>query len=426
VARRVVITGLGLLTPVGEGLDATWEALVAGKSGAAPIRGFDASTQATTFACQLDGFDPGRFIGPRLARTLDPFVQYALAASALALEDAGIAAEQPNEQQAERFGVYVGSGLGGVQAIDDACQALSTHGPRRVSPYFVPAAIINLAAGQIAIRHGLRGPNLAPVSACASGAHAIGEAFHVIRRGDADAMLAGAAEAAVTPLGLAGFGAMKALSRRNGEPERASRPFDRERDGFVLAEGAGIIVLEAAERAEQRGARIYAELRGYGLNADAHHITQPRPGGEGAARCIAHALASAGLSAADVDHVNAHGTGTGYNDVCETQAIKSALGPRAREITITANKSMIGHLLGASGSVEVALTALTLARGVVPPTINLDNPDPACDLDYVPHCAREARVEIALCNSFGFGGANACLALSRHGAASAHVRSVAR
>lgn len=410
--RRVVITGLGLLTPLGVGADACWAALLEGRSGAAPISRFDASEHATTFACQLPDYDAEPYINARLLRTLDPFVRHALVAAALAIADAQLP-PPADEQAAERIGVYVGSGLGGVQTLEETCRALHERGPRRVSPYFVPATIVNLAAGQIAIRYDFRGPNLGPVSACASGAHAIGEAFHCLRRGDADVMLAGASEAAVTPLGLAGFNAMKALSRRNDEPQRASRPFDRDRDGFVLGEGAGVLVLETLEHARGRDARIYAELAGYGANADAHHITQPAPGGRGAARCMALALQSAGWSSERVDHINAHGTSTRINDISETKAIKAIFGARAGELTVTANKSMLGHLLGAGGSVEAAVTALTLACGIIPPTINLEEPDPECDLDYVPQVARELAVQAALCNSFGFGGTNACLALSR-------------
>jgi 3-oxoacyl-[acyl-carrier-protein] synthase II len=411
--RRVVITGLGLLTPLGVGKQASWEALCAGTSVARPIERFSVDGQATTFACQLpQTFEPREFLEGRLVRSSDPFVHYALVAAQLALGDAGLEAPA-DELEAERWGAYIGSGLGGLEAFEAASRALVARGPRRVSPYFVPSTIANLAAGQIAIAHGLRGPNLAHVSACASGAHALGDASHVIRRDEADVMLAGASEAAVTPLSLAGFGAMKALSRRNDAPQQASRPFDRQRDGFVLGEGAAVLVLEELERARRRGARIYAELSGFGANADAHHITQPAPEGRGAARCIERALRSARLSPSDIDHVNAHGTSTPFNDIAETQAIKAALGPRAGEIPVSANKSMLGHLLGAGGAVEAAFTALSLAEGVVPPTINLEERDPACDLDYVPGVARELPLRSALCNSFGFGGTNACLALSR-------------
>ncbi|PID39776.1 MAG: beta-ketoacyl-[acyl-carrier-protein] synthase II [Deltaproteobacteria bacterium] len=413
MVRRVVITGVGLLTPLGVGKQASWDALCAGTSVARPITRFATTDLSTRFACQLpEGYEPREYLDGRLVRSTDPFVQQALVAAQLALLDAGL--EVPNDElEAERWGVYVGSGLGGVEAFETASRALVERGPRRVSPYFVPSTIANLAAGQIAIAHGLLGPSFAHVSACASGAHALGDALHTIRRDEADVMLAGASEAAVTPLSLAGFGAMKALSRRNDAPERASRPFAHDRDGFVLGEGAGVLVLEELERARRRGAQLYAEVLGFGATSDAHHITQPAPEGRGAARCISNALRSARIAAADVDHVNAHGTSTPFGDVAETQAIKTALGPRAAEIPITANKSMLGHLLGAGGAVEAAFTALSLAEQLVPPTINLEERDPACDLDYVPQHGRELPLRMALCNSFGFGGTNACLVLSR-------------
>lgn len=410
--RRVVITGLGLLTPLGTGVEASWRALLAGESGASEITRFSTDGMATTFACQLVDFEARDHLDARLVKSTDPFIHYGLVAARLALADAGLDGPA-DEAQAERWGVYVGSGLGGVGSFEANCRVLHERGPRRVSPYFIPSTIINLAAGQIALDHGLLGPNVAHVSACASGAHAVGDAFHVIQRDEADVMLAGASEAAVTPMGLAGFGAMKALSRRNDAPLLASRPFDRDRDGFVLGEGAGVLVCESLDHARRRGARIYAEILGFGATADAFHITQPAPEGRGAARCMRSALRSAKITAKDVDHINAHGTSTYYNDIAEAQAIQTVLGARTHEVPVTANKSMLGHLLGAAGAVETAVAALSLARQVVPPTINLDEPDPLCDLDHVRVSPREAPLRTVLVNSFGFGGANACVVLGR-------------
>jgi 3-oxoacyl-[acyl-carrier-protein] synthase II len=411
VKRRVVVTGIGLVTPVGIGLEESWSALLAGKSGAAPITLFDASEHATRFACEVKDFDPTRWIEKRLAKTLDRFTQFAMATAGMAKEDAGL---EFDEREAERVGVYVGAGLGGILSIEATHAKLLERGPRRgISPYFVPQIIINIASGQISIRYGAKGPNLGQVSACSSSAHSIGDAFRVVERGDADVMFAGGAEATVSPLGIGGFNAMKALSTRNDDPQRASRPFDAERDGFVVAEGSGMIILEELERAKKRGARIYAEVRGYGLNSDAHHITAPSPGGEGAQRCMRMALAGAGIAPDEVTYINAHGTSTKFNDATETAAVKAVFGDHARELAISSTKSMTGHLLGAAGGVETAVAALAVHRGVVPPTINYEHPDPDCDLDYTPNEAREIPVQVAMSNSFGFGGTNACLVLSR-------------
>jgi 3-oxoacyl-[acyl-carrier-protein] synthase II len=393
------------------GTEETWQGLLAGKSGIRPITHFDHSGFATHFAGEVKGFDPTRWVSSREARTIDPFIQYALAAASLAVEDSGIKIEG---EFAERVGCFVGAGLGGVTSIEAACRTLAEKGPRHgISPFFVPMIIVNLAPGQISIRFGAKGPNLSQVSACSTGAHAIGDAFRVIQRGDADAMICGGTEATVTPLGVGGFNSMRALSTRNDAPEQASRPFDRDRDGFVIAEGAGIIVLEELERARKRGAKVYAEVTGYGANADAHHITAPAPEGEGAQRCMKIALKDAGLEPSQIGYINAHGTSTKMNDLNETIAIKKVFGDAARKVMVSSTKSMTGHMLGAAGGVETAICALTLMRGVVPPTINYTTPDPDCDLDYVPNTAREVRVQHVLTNSFGFGGTNACLVLSR-------------
>ena len=410
--RRVVITGLGLVTPVGIGQASTWEALLRGDSGAATISSFDTEGLTTTFACEVKDFDPLRWLEPRLNKTLDRFVQLALVAALLARDDAQL---ELSDELRQHTGVFVGAGFGGMATIEATVRRMVERGPRRgISPYFVPSAIINLAAGQISILLGARGPNLAQVSACSSGAHAVGDAFLAIRRGDAEVMFAGGTEATITPLGVGGFCALKALSQRNHDPARASRPFDAERDGFVMGEGAGLLVLEELSHARGRGARIYAELAGYGLNADAHHITAPAEGGAGARRCMELCLGSAGAAPADVTYVNAHGTSTRYNDAVETAAIKELFGDHARRLAISSTKSATGHLLGAAGGVEAAICALAVAHQVVPPTINYETPDPECDLDYTPNQPRELPVGLALSNSFGFGGTNACLALRRY------------
>ncbi len=411
MARRVVITGVGLVTPIAVGTEETWTGLLAGKSGIGPITHFDHAAFATHFAGEVKGFDPTRWMTSREVKTVDPFIQYAIAAAALAVDDSGL---EIKDAFAERVGCFVGAGLGGVTTIEATCKTLAEKGPRYgISPFFVPMIIVNLAPGQISIRHGAKGPNMSQVSACSTGAHAIGDAFRVIEHGDADAMICGGTEATVTPLGVGGFNSMRALSTHNEAPQQASRPFDRDRDGFVIAEGAGIVVLEEMEHAKQRGAKIYAEITGYGLNGDAHHITSPSPGGEGAQRCMRMALENARLTPGDVGYINAHGTSTKINDATETAAIKKVFGDAARTLMVSSTKSMTGHMLGAAGGVETAICALVLSRGVVPPTINYTTPDPECDLDYVPNTAREVRVQHALTNSFGFGGTNACLVLSR-------------
>ncbi|HWP34522.1 MAG TPA: beta-ketoacyl-ACP synthase II [Thermodesulfobacteriota bacterium] len=408
--RRVVVTGLGLVTPLGTGVEKTWSALVAGRSGIGPITRFDASAYETRIAGEVRDFQPEAYLDRKDLKRMDTFIQYAVAAAQMAVDDAGLTVDEAN---AERVGVLVGAGLGGLPAIERTHQLLLERGPGRVSPFFIPMVIVNLAPGYIAMRFGAKGPNLSSVSACATGNHAIGDAGEIIKRGDADVMIAGGAESTISPLCISGFNAMKALSTRNDAPAEASRPFDRGRDGFVCSEGAGIVVLEEYEHARRRGARIYAELVGYGATADAYHVTNPSPGGEGAARAMRAALRDARLNPEDVDYINAHATSTPAGDIAETQAIKAVFGDRARRIPVSATKSMTGHLLGAAGGVEAIFTILTIARGVIPPTINLHEPDPECDLDYVPNEARQARVNVGLSNGFGFGGTNSTLAFRR-------------
>lgn len=408
--RRVVITGVGAVAPNGNNAGEMWDALCSGRSGIATITSFDASVFPTRFGGEVKGFDPGQWMGPKEARRMDRFVQFAVAASKMAIKDSGL---DLTAQDPTRIGVYVGSGIGGIKTIEDQHTLMVTKGPQRISPFFIPMLIVNMASGMVAMQLKLKGPNCCIVSACASSGHSIGDASLMIGCGNADLMLAGGTEAAVTPLGVAGFCALKALSTRNDAPERASRPFERDRDGFVIAEGAGIVLLEELEHAKKRGARIYAELIGYGSSADAYHMTAPAPGGEGAAACIAMALRNAGLNPADIDYVNAHGTSTEFNDKCETQAIKAVFGDRARKIPVSSNKSMFGHLLGAAGGVELISTVFTIIHGIIPPTINYENPDPECDLDYVPNTAREQKVRVAISNSFGFGGQNATLAVRK-------------
>ncbi len=413
MARRVVITGVGLVTPVAIGTEETWSGLIAGKSGIGPITRFDTTNFATKFCGEIRGWDPTKWMTSREAKTVDRFIQFAIAAGGIAMADSGL---KIDASFAERVGTYVGAGLGGLQTIEDTHTTLAAKGPRHgISPFFVPALIINLAPGQLSIRYGAKGPNMSHVSACSSSAHSIGEAYRAIQRDDADAMIAGGAEATITPLGVGGFNSMRALSTRNEDPQGASRPFDNDRDGFVIAEGAGIVILEELEFAKKRGARIYAELKGYAANADAHHITAPAPQGEGAQRCMTLALKDAGLAPTDVDYINAHGTSTKMNDANETLAIKKVFGDHARKVMVSSTKSMTGHMLGAAGGVETAICALSISRGIVPPTINYTTPDPECDLDYVPNTAREVRVRTALSNSFGFGGTNACLVIARFG-----------
>jgi 3-oxoacyl-[acyl-carrier-protein] synthase II len=411
--RRVVVTGVGLVTPVGVGTEETWQALLRGESGIATITRFDASKFTTRFAGEVKGFDSTRWISAREARSSmsDPFVQYAMAAGAMAMEDAGLVID---EVLAARAGCFVGSGMGGVATIEATHLALQSKGPRHAfSPFFITQMAINLAAGQLSIKYGAKGPCYSQVSACSSGAHAIGDAFRLVQRGEVDVMICGGSEAAVTPLGMGGFGAMRALSTRNDAPALACRPFDLDRDGFVLAEGAGILVLEELEHAKRRGARIHAECKGYAANADAYHITAPPAEGEGAQRCMRAALADAGLDGTQIDYLNAHGTSTKMNDITETLAIKRVFGDHARRLMVSSTKSMTGHLLGAAGVVEAAVCVLAVARGQIPPTINYATPDPECDLDYVPNTAREAKLRNALTNSFGFGGTNACLIFGR-------------
>ncbi|UCH33519.1 MAG: beta-ketoacyl-ACP synthase II [Armatimonadota bacterium] len=403
--RRVVITGLGAVTPVGIGVEPFWQSLVGGRSGIAPIEAFDVSGYPTRFAGEVRDFDALQFMERKVAKRMDRYCQFAVAASRIALEDSKLDVGA----RSERVGVILGTGIGGTWTWEQQHSVLRDKGPHRVSPFFIPMLISDMASGQVAIMFGARGPNLAVVGACATSTHAIGDAYEIIRRGDADAMIAGGSEAAVTPLGLAGFCAMRALSTRNDDPQRASRPFDKERDGFVMAEGAGAVVLEAEEGARERGARIYCEVIGYGLTADAYHVTAPAPAGEGGARAMATAIRKAGIQPREVDYINAHGTSTQLNDKLETDGIKSCFGDAAREIPISSTKSMTGHLLGAAGAVEAIVCALTITRGVVHPTINYQHPDPECDLDYVPNQAREADVKIALSASFGFGGHNAAL-----------------
>jgi 3-oxoacyl-[acyl-carrier-protein] synthase II len=409
--RRVVITGLGIVSPLGTGLEKNWETAVAGRSGIRRITHFpNVEAYGSQIAGEVPDFRAEDFIEPKEIKKMDLFIQYAVAAAAMAMEDSNF---QIGPDIAPQVGVIIGVGLCGIDTIETTKQALLDGGPRKISPFFIPKVISNLAPGHIAIRHGAKGVNWTPTSACASGTHAIGEAFHLIRRGVQDAVIAGGAEAAITPLGVGGFSAMKALSTRNDEPERASRPFDKERDGFVIAEGSGVLILEERERALQRGAKIYAEVIGYGANGDAHHMTAPAPEGEGAARCMNLALRDAGIAPTDVDYINAHGTSTEYNDANETLAIKRVFGEHACKLAVSSTKSMTGHLLGAAGAVEGIYSVLTLHRQMIPPTINYENPDPECDLDYVPNHARKADVRVALSNSFGFGGTNACVVFRR-------------
>jgi len=404
--RRVVVTGLGLITPLGIGVGKSWEGLIQGRSGIRRITHFDATSFPTQIAGEVHGFNPEEYIEIKEIKKMDRFIHFGIAAAAMAMEDSGLKIDENN---APRVGVYVGAGMGGLPAIEHYHKVLLEKGPRKITPFFIPMLIINLAAGQISIRFGAKGPNSAPATACATGSHAIGDAFKVIQRGDADAMIAGGTESVITAMGIGGFNAMKALSTRNNEPEKASRPFDRDRDGFVMGEGAGIVILEELRHAQQRGAQIYAELIGYGLTGDAYHITSPAPGGEGAARCMEMAIRDAGISPSEVGYINAHGTSTKHGDELETLAIKNVFGDHAYELSVSSTKSMTGHLLGAAGGVEAVISVLSIHHKLMPPTINLDNPDEGCDLDYVAHKARPAAVGCALSNSFGFGGTNACL-----------------
>ena len=411
MSRRVVVTGVGLVSSLGIGTVPTWEALCAGQSGIRAITRFDAEGFGSRIAGEVRGFDPLDFVQKKDVKKMDVFIHYAIAAAEFARADAGL---DVTPEIAPRVGVYLASGIGGFSTIEREHRALLKGGPRKISPFFIPAAIINLAAGHVSIRLGAKGPNSATCTACSASAHAVGDAFETIRRGDADVMVAGGSEAAITPMGVGGFAAMRALSTRNDEPIRASRPFDRERDGFVIGEGAGVIILEARDLALARGARIYAELVGYGMTGDAHHLTAPPEDGNGALRVMQLAIAQAGIAADQVDYVNAHGTSTPFNDRIETLAIKRCFGDHARTLAISSTKSMTGHLLGAAGGLEAGIAVLAIREQVIPPTINLENPDPDCDLDYVPHVKRTATIEYALSNSFGFGGTNASLLFKRH------------
>ncbi len=405
--RRVAVTGLGVISPLGIGIEQNWAAACAGTSGIGPITRFDASAFPARIAGEVKGFDPEEYIEKKEIKKMDTFLHYALAAGKMAVEDSGLVITDEN---AERVGVVVGSGLGGLATIEKYHSLYLENGPKKISPFFVPMLIVNLAPGQISMHFGCKGPNTSLVTACATGNHSIGEAFKIIQRGDADAIIAGGVESTITPLAVGGFCSMKALtSTHNDDPQRGSRPFEKDRDGFVMAEGAGIIILEELEQAQKRGADIYAEIVGFGCNADAYHITAPSPNGEGAARCMNLALKDAGLNPEDIDYINAHGTSTPMNDMSETQAMKSVYKDHAKKIAVSSTKSMTGHLLGAAGGVESVFSALTIKNGVIPPTINYDTPDPECDLDYVPNQAREQKVKTVMSNSFGFGGTNATL-----------------
>ena len=404
--RRAVVTGIGIVSPLGVGIEENWDCLMQGKSGIGPITRFDTSGFATRIAGEVRGFHPEDFIAKKELRKMDPFLQYALAADRLALDDSRL---QMTSELSNRAGVITGCGLGGIATIEETHKALLDNGPKKVSPFFIPMIISNMAPGLISIYHGLKGPNLSVQTACAAGTHAIGQAYHMIREGTADLMYCGGVEATISALAVAGFNAMRALSTRNDEPERASRPFDRERDGFIIGEGSAILVLEELDLALERGARIYAEVIGFGASGDAFHMAAPAPDGKGAARCMANALQDAGIAPTEVDYINAHGTSTDLNDKYETQAIKAIFGDHAYRLAISSTKSMTGHLLGAAGGVEGAYTVLALHRQILPPTINYEHPDPDCDLDYVPNQPRPAAIRVALSNSFGFGGTNGSL-----------------
>jgi 3-oxoacyl-[acyl-carrier-protein] synthase II len=409
--RRVVVTGLGLITPLGTGIQKTWEGICKGASGIDRITTFDTSESPVQIAGEVKDFNAEDFIERKEIKKMDVFIQYALSAGSMAIEDAGL---KITEENADRVGVIVGAGIGGIQTIERYHSVLLENGQRRISPFFIPMLITNLAAGQISMRFGARGPNSCVTTACAAGTHAIGDSFKIIQRGDADAMIAGGSESAITPLTIAGFANMKALSSRNDTPQKASRPFDVERDGFVIAEGAGIVVLEELEVALARRAKIYAEVTGYGMTADAYHMTAPDPEGRGVVNCMRMALRDAGIAPEAVNYINAHGTSTPYNDKHETSAIKHVFGEHAHQLAVSSTKSMTGHLLGAAGGVEAAFCALALSEGIIPPTINYEHPDPECDLDYVPNHARHIDLENVLSNSFGFGGTNACIVLKKY------------
>jgi len=408
--RRVVITGLGMVSPVGLSVKESWENILAGKSGIAPITHFDTSAFSTHFGGSVKDFDVGNYLSSKEAKKMDSFIHYGIAAAREAIEDAGLAV---NEENAERIGVAIGSGIGGLPGIEKAHENLMNSGPRRISPFFVPSSIINMISGHVSIMYGMKGPNIALVTACATATHSIGDAARIIEYGDADVMIAGGAEMATSPLGLGGFGAARALSTRNDDPATASRPWDKDRDGFVLSDGAGVVVLEEYEFAKARGARIYAELIGYGMSGDAYHMTLPAEGGEGARRCMQAAMRNAGINPEQVDYINAHGTSTPAGDKAETDAAKAAFGDHAYKLTMSSTKSMTGHLLGAAGGVEAIFSILAIRDQVAPPTININTPDPECDLNYAANTAQQRQIEIALSNSFGFGGTNGTLVFKK-------------
>ncbi len=408
--RRVVITGMGMVSPVGLSVKESWENILAGKSGIAPITHFDTTGFSTTFGGSVKNFDVSNYLTPKDAKKMDPFIHYGIAASMEAIKDSGLEVTDAN---AERIGVAVGSGIGGLPGIEKGHEAYMNGGPRKISPFFVPSNIINMISGHVSIMYGLKGPNIALVTACATGTHSIGDAARLIEYGDADVMIAGGAEMATSPCGLGGFGSARALSTRNDDPETASRPWDADRDGFVLSDGAGIMVLEEYEHAKARGAKIYADVIGYGMSGDAYHMTLPAAGGEGASRCMNSALRNAGINPDQVNYINAHGTSTPAGDKAETDAAKASFGEHAYKLAMSSTKSMTGHLLGAAGGIEAIFTALAIHDQVAPPTINIITPDPECDLDYVPNTAREMEINYALSNSFGFGGTNATLVLAK-------------
>jgi 3-oxoacyl-[acyl-carrier-protein] synthase II len=411
LSRRVVVTGVGLVSPVGIGTEDTWQAVRSGKSGIGPITAFDASQFACRIAGEVKGFDPFHYVEKKEVKKMGRFIQFAIAASDFAIACSGLKVDAENE---ERVGVYIGSGIGGFEVIEREHKALLEHGPRRISPFFIVATIVNLASGQVSIRSGAKGPNSATATACTTSAHSIGDSFRIIQRGDADVMICGGTEACITPMGIGGFAAARSLSTRNNEPERASRPWDKDRDGFVVGEGAGILILEELETAKRRGARILAELVGYGMSADAHHVTAPSDDGDGAYRVMRNALRDAGLEPTQIDYINAHGTSTELGDRIETMAIKRCFGEHARRVAVSSTKSMTGHLLGGAGGLEAGITVMAIRDQVAPPTINYETPDPECDLDYVPNHARPMHIERALSNSFGFGGTNGALIFKRY------------
>lgn len=408
--RRVVITGLGMVSPVGLTVKESWESILAGKSGIAPITHFDTSAFTTHFGGSVKGFNAENYLSPKEAKKMDPFIHYGIAAAKEAIEDSGLTV---TEENAERIGVAIGSGIGGLPGIERAHESLMSSGPRRISPFFVPSNIINMISGHVSIMYGMKGPNIALVTACATATHSIGDAARIIEYGDADVMIAGGAEMATSPLGLGGFCAARALSSRNDDPTTASRPWDKDRDGFVLSDGAGVVVLEEYEFAKARGARIYAEIIGYGMSGDAYHMTLPAAGGDGAKRCMQAALRNAGINPEQVDYINAHGTSTPAGDKAETDAAKAAFGDHAYKLAMSSTKSMTGHLLGAAGGIEAVFTTLAIRDQVAPPTINIFNQDPECDLNYVPNTAQERKIEVALSNSFGFGGTNGTLVFKK-------------